>query len=65
MLSASEYPTLSLNKLDPINVAYRVLPVGRMYHAARGTSPIAEVDWHPLGEAGASLVVLTRDGKLR
>jgi len=27
--------------------------------------PIAKIDWHPWGEAGSTLLVMTSDGKLR
>ena len=28
-------------------------------------SPIAKIDWHPWGDAGSTLLIMTLDGKLR
>lgn len=39
--------------------------MGQYYHALDGSAPIAKVDWHPWGEAGSTLLVMTADGKLR
>ena len=41
------------------------MQVGQYYHASDGAAPIAKVDWHPWGEAGSTLLVMTVDGKLR
>lgn len=40
------------------------LPVGSFYHT-RGSPRIAKVLWHPWGQNGSSLLVLTDDGILR
>lgn len=43
----------------------RSIQVGQYYHAARGSSDIAKVDWHPWSHSAASLLVLTCDANLR
>ncbi|KAG8730544.1 hypothetical protein FRC11_006446 [Ceratobasidium sp. 423] len=40
------------------------IQIGEYYHVP-GSSRITKVDWHPWGEGGASLLVLTSDGQLR
>ncbi|KAG9099424.1 hypothetical protein FRC06_005294 [Ceratobasidium sp. 370] len=40
------------------------IQIGEYYHIP-GSSRITKVDWHPWGEGGASLLVLTSDGQLR
>ena len=44
---------------------YRAVQIGQFYHAATSSAPIAKIDWHPWGEAGSTLLVMTVDGKLR
>lgn len=39
--------------------------VGAFYHAQHGNAAIAECQWHPLGDGGSSLFVLTDDALLR
>ncbi|WFD41797.1 hypothetical protein MPSI1_000433 [Malassezia psittaci] len=39
--------------------------VGSFFHAPKGCSPIAQCGWHPRGQDGASLIVLTADALLR
>lgn len=41
----------------------RSLQIGTKHHTI--SSPIVKVDWHPWGEAGSTLLVMTLDGKLR
>jgi nucleoporin NUP82 len=43
----------------------RSLQVGKFYHASGSSPQIAKVDWHPWGEGGSTLLVMTSDGKLR
>jgi hypothetical protein len=43
----------------------RSLQVGQFYHAASNSAPVAKIEWHPWGEAGSTLLVMTIDGKLR
>ena len=31
----------------------------------KDSAPIAKIDWHPWGDAGSTLMVMTVDGKLR
>ncbi|PPQ66758.1 hypothetical protein CVT24_008715 [Panaeolus cyanescens] len=39
--------------------------IGQYYHATNTAAAIAKIDWHPWGEAGSTLLVMTVDGKLR
>jgi nucleoporin NUP82 len=43
----------------------RSVQVGQFYHASNAAAPIAKIEWHPWGEAGSTLMVMTVDGKLR
>lgn len=47
------------------SVDCKALPVGPYYHAPRDSAPIAKVAWHPWGESGSTLLVMTADGKMR
>jgi nucleoporin NUP82 len=44
---------------------FRCVQIGQFYHAANTSAAIAKIDWHPWGEAGSTLLVMTVDGKLR
>lgn len=44
---------------------HRSVQVGQFYHAALNSAPVAKIEWHPWGEAGSTLLVMTIDGKLR
>ncbi|CBQ67735.1 conserved hypothetical protein [Sporisorium reilianum SRZ2] len=46
-------------------IVCRTVPVAPYYHSAHSDSAVAKVDWHPWGENGTSLLVLTEDGLLR
>ena len=39
--------------------------MGQFYHASEMSAAIAKIEWHPWGEAGSTLMVMTVDGKLR
>ena len=43
----------------------RSVQVGQFYHGSRDSAPIAKIEWHPWGEAGSTLMVMTTDGRLR
>ena len=43
----------------------RSIQVGQYFHASSASAPIAKIEWHPWGEAGSTLMVMTIDGKLR
>ena len=45
--------------------SFRCVQIGQFYHAANTSAAIAKIDWHPWGEAGSTLLVMTVDGKLR
>ncbi|KAI0693564.1 hypothetical protein BC835DRAFT_1415823 [Cytidiella melzeri] len=40
------------------------ISIGQYYHTLK-EAPIAKIDWHPWGDGGTTLLVLTADGKLR
>lgn len=46
-------------------VSRRSVQIGQFYHASSSSAPIAKIEWHPWGEAGSTLLVMTVDGKLR
>ena len=46
-------------------IVFRCVQIGQFYHAANASAVIAKIDWHPWGEAGSTLLVMTVDGKLR
>jgi len=39
--------------------------VGQVYHAVDSSAPVAKIEWHPWGDGGTTLMVMTIDGKLR
>ena len=43
----------------------RSLLVGQDYHGADSSAPVAKIQWHPWGDGGTTLIVMTVDGKLR
>jgi hypothetical protein len=57
-LPLSSYYLLTFN-------CFRCIQIGQFYHAANTSAAIAKIDWHPWGEAGSTLLVMTVDGKLR
>lgn len=46
-------------------LASRCILVGQFYHASETSAPIAKIEWHPWGDGGTTLMVMTTDGKLR
>ncbi|OCH90689.1 hypothetical protein OBBRIDRAFT_819148 [Obba rivulosa] len=58
-------PRAGFTRLVPTIVDCKSIQVGQYYHAAHTSAPIAQVDWHPWGEGGSTLLVMTIDGKLR
>ncbi|KAI0729377.1 hypothetical protein C8Q72DRAFT_778331 [Fomitopsis betulina] len=58
-------PRASFTKSVPTTVDCKSLQVGQVYHAADSSAPIAKIEWHPWGEGGTTLMVMTVDGKLR
>ncbi|EMD40644.1 hypothetical protein CERSUDRAFT_148888 [Gelatoporia subvermispora B] len=58
-------PRAGFTRLVPTIVDCKSLQIGQYYHAANSSAPIAQVEWHPWGEGGSTLLVMTIDGKLR
>ncbi|KAF7301405.1 hypothetical protein MIND_00705700 [Mycena indigotica] len=58
-------PRSGYARLVPETIDCKSLQIGQFYHAAKGSPPIAKIQWHPWGEAGSTLMVMTEDGKLR
>ncbi|KAI0952617.1 hypothetical protein AcV7_008361 [Taiwanofungus camphoratus] len=58
-------PRAGFTKLVPTTVDCKSIQIGQFYHAADTSVPIAKIDWHPWGEGGSTLMVMTIDGKLR
>ncbi|TKY90562.1 hypothetical protein EX895_000560 [Sporisorium graminicola] len=46
-------------------IVCRTIPVAPYYHSSHSDAAVSKVDWHPWGESGTSLLVLTEDGLLR
>ncbi|KAJ7742412.1 hypothetical protein DFH07DRAFT_980036 [Mycena maculata] len=58
-------PRSGFARLLPDTIDCKSLQIGQFYHAARSSAPIAKIQWHPWGESGSTLMVMTEDGKLR
>lgn len=58
-------PRPGYTRLVSSTIDCKSIQVGQYYHASTTSSPIAKVDWHPWGEGGTTLLVMTTDGKLR
>ncbi|CEL59627.1 Nucleoporin nup82 OS=Schizosaccharomyces pombe (strain 972 / ATCC 24843) GN=nup82 PE=3 SV=1 [Rhizoctonia solani AG-1 IB] len=57
-------PRPGVTKTTSTRIECSSIQIGEYYHVP-GSSRITKVDWHPWGEGGASLLVLTSDGQLR
>ncbi|KAI0775977.1 hypothetical protein BD413DRAFT_649007 [Trametes elegans] len=58
-------PRTGFNKLVTATVDCKSIQIGQYYHAADTSAPVAKIDWHPWGQGGSTLLVMTVDGKLR
>ncbi|KAF8631152.1 hypothetical protein AX15_002498 [Amanita polypyramis BW_CC] len=58
-------PRSTFTRLVSDTIDCKSVQIGQYYHASDASVPIAKVDWHPWGEAGSTLLVVTIDGKLR
>ncbi|KAJ3550617.1 hypothetical protein NMY22_g347 [Coprinellus aureogranulatus] len=58
-------PRAGYSRLIPDLVECKAVHVGQFYHASEDSSPVAKIDWHPWGEAGSTLLIMTIDGKFR
>ncbi|KAI0053097.1 hypothetical protein FA95DRAFT_1552989 [Auriscalpium vulgare] len=58
-------PRPGFMRLVPATIDCKSIQVGQFFHASTTAVPVAKVDWHPWGEAGSTLMVMTIDGKLR
>ncbi|KAG2013406.1 hypothetical protein CC2G_010323 [Coprinopsis cinerea AmutBmut pab1-1] len=58
-------PRPGYNRLVPDSIDCKAVQVGKYYHARDSSVPVAKIDWHPWGEAGSTLLVMTTDGRLR
>lgn len=58
-------PRSGFTRLVPDTVDCKSVQVGQFYHASNAAAPITKIEWHPWGEAGSTLMVMTVDGKLR
>ncbi|KAG8965932.1 hypothetical protein FRC03_012768 [Tulasnella sp. 419] len=58
-------PRPAYAKLVTTKVDCKCHQVGQYYHATEGAPRIVKVDWHPWGEGGSSLLVMTADGAFR
>lgn len=58
-------PRPGYSKLVPAFIDCKALHVGQFYHGSKTSAPVVKIEWHPWGEAGSTLMVMTADGKLR
>ncbi|TDL29694.1 hypothetical protein BD410DRAFT_817721 [Rickenella mellea] len=58
-------PRSGFSKLVTSRVDCKSVQIGQYYHASSSSPPIAKIEWHPWGEAGSTLLVMTSDGKMR
>ncbi|KAG6911695.1 hypothetical protein DXG01_007945 [Tephrocybe rancida] len=58
-------PRAGFSRLVPETIDCKSVQVGQFYHASSMAAPIAKIEWHPWGEAGSTLMVMTTDGRLR
>lgn len=58
-------PRSGFTRLVPTSVDCKSIRIGQYIHGARDAPPIAKIDWHPWGDGGTTLMVMTVDGKLR
>ncbi|KAJ7699929.1 hypothetical protein B0H17DRAFT_1157979 [Mycena rosella] len=58
-------PRSGFARLVPDTIDCKSLQIGQFYHASKASAPIAKIQWHPWGESGSTLMVMTEDGKLR
>ncbi|KAF8264938.1 hypothetical protein EI94DRAFT_1590773 [Lactarius quietus] len=58
-------PRPGFMRLVPTSVDCKSIQVGQYFHASSSSPPIAKIQWHPWGESGSTLMVMTVDGKLR
>ncbi|QRV72489.1 nuclear pore complex protein [Ceratobasidium sp. AG-Ba] len=57
-------PRSGMSKSSSARLECSSIQIGEYYHIP-GSPRITKVDWHPWGEGGASVLVLTSDGQLR
>ncbi|KAG7449333.1 uncharacterized protein BT62DRAFT_945513 [Guyanagaster necrorhizus] len=58
-------PRSGFLRLVPDKLDCKSVQVGQYHHASNTSPPIAKIQWHPWGDAGTTLMVMTVDGKLR
>ncbi|KAF5370096.1 hypothetical protein D9758_001201 [Tetrapyrgos nigripes] len=58
-------PRAGYSRLVPENIECKSVQVGQFYHASNSAPPVVKIEWHPWGEGGSTLMVMTVDGKLR
>ncbi|KAJ4473481.1 hypothetical protein C8R41DRAFT_888262 [Lentinula lateritia] len=58
-------PRAGYSRLVPDTIDCKSIQIGQFYHGLDSAVPIAKIEWHPWGEAGSTLMVMTIDGKLR
>ncbi|ESK97559.1 hypothetical protein Moror_17559 [Moniliophthora roreri MCA 2997] len=58
-------PRAGYSRLIPETIDCKSIQIGQFYHAHESAVPVVKLEWHPWGEAGSTLMVMTVDGKLR
>ncbi|TFK76066.1 hypothetical protein BDN72DRAFT_831507 [Pluteus cervinus] len=57
-------PRAGSTRLVPDRIDCKSVSIGQFYHGSVSAAPVAKIDWHPWGDAGSTLLVMTVDGKL-
>lgn len=58
-------PRPGFTRLVSSTVDCKSIQIGQYHHASKDSPPIAKVEWHPWGDGGTTLMVMTADGKMR
>ncbi|KAJ8481252.1 hypothetical protein ONZ45_g15367 [Pleurotus djamor] len=57
-------PRPGVTRLVQDTIDCKSVQIGQFYHSSQSSVPIAKIQWHPWGDAGSTLMVMTVDGKL-
>ncbi|THH33582.1 hypothetical protein EUX98_g536 [Antrodiella citrinella] len=58
-------PRPGFTRLVPTTIDCKSIQIGQYYHASKDSAPIAKIEWHPWGDGGTTLMIMTTDGKMR
>ncbi|KAG6832947.1 hypothetical protein H0H92_004831 [Tricholoma furcatifolium] len=58
-------PRAGFSRLVASTIDCKSVQVGQFYHGSTTAAPVAKIEWHPWGDAGSTIMVMTTDGKMR